>query len=813
MKNRLSEILSLFRGLSGKFLIPYALTAVFGVWTFFTIRTILELQDLEKLFLVIKNDILELRKDEKDFLAREYKNSEFINTGKSVYLDSHDATSDHLFAAIDSLLITYPEYETELIESRRLLDKYVENFHTLSEKIRAKGFKDDGLVGELRDAIHDVEDADLKYDRYYMLMLRRHEKDFFLRNDLSYLTKFKNGVIDFKNHLRSVLSGPDLLRLMALLDTYETIFTRVVNIQTEIGLTEEDGLHGELRSSIHELVPYVNEFIAVSNERIENKMTQSIWAMIILLILISITGVIILTYHIRKITRNINIINQSAMTLAKGEFPNDRKVNSRDELGQAHTALNVLISGLRQKTRFADDIRNGKLETDLELLGENDVLGASLLEMKENLSLVLAETNKAVKQAGEEGNLNTRVDTSTKSGAWLKLATSINDLLVSFSEPLLHINSITNALAQGNISVRYTDLERGEILKMSNNLNNGLDKLNDLLFEIYGNTTEIDESATEMHQTSVEMSISTEEIDRAISDMSEGARRQLSRIEEASHLIEDIYNYSETTDKLSEEINKKANEGIDNSDGGANLVQNFESAIDTIVNHSESTRNSIKSLVDRSKEVDRVVKVISEISAQTNLLALNAAIEAAQAGDAGRGFAVVAEEVRKLAESSKKSAKEIEVLINEMQKETQQTDRSIEEMNQNVKNGQSTTKKASEAFLQNATFARETQKLAEEILNATKQQKSDLQSVVKITENLVVIAEESAAGSQEISASVSQLSAGMSQFTNRSENVTKLVNNLREGVNQFVLKKKEYTGEKGAGSNGSGSLPVEELYS
>ena len=93
---------------------------------------------------------------------------------------------------------------------------------------------------------------------------------------------------------------------------------------------------------------------------------------------------------------------------------------------------------------------------------------------------------------------------------------------------------------------------------------------------------------------------------------------------------------------------------------------------------SHTAVDQVRALEQSSAEIGRIVEAIDEIAGQTNLLALNAAIEAARAGVHGRSFAIVAEEVRKLAERSARSTREIAEIIAQAQDRTTATIETME---------------------------------------------------------------------------------------------------------------------------------------
>lgn len=176
----------------------------------------------------------------------------------------------------------------------------------------------------------------------------------------------------------------------------------------------------------------------------------------------------------------------------------------------------------------------------------------------------------------------------------------------------------------------------------------------------------IKEKISILKDTSLNISTSVHEVNDTLNNLSEATLSQTEEITLANSIL---YEFNNCMENLAYNITNVQIKVLDTdkaADDGLKTFSQLDDSLESLQKSFYTLTTTVNNLVAKIDSVNSITDTISQIATQTNLLSLNAAIEAARAGEAGKGFSVVSGEVRKLAENSKQSVKNITTILNEI---------------------------------------------------------------------------------------------------------------------------------------------------
>jgi methyl-accepting chemotaxis protein len=323
---------------------------------------------------------------------------------------------------------------------------------------------------------------------------------------------------------------------------------------------------------------------------------------------------------------------------------------------------------------------------------------------------------------GAEGDLTIRVDLDTEDELG-ELGQKFNGMLEKLAGMVGRINASIVELRR--IASRNGEAS-GKVLEAAKTQADGLEATSAAIEAINRSAAKVTAGVAVLARSSADNSASIGEMEESIVEVRRSVEAQAGAIDDVSSSIAEIVAVVEETDRnvagLKEsagatsasvtemdrsiqQVEKSTRETVAVAEGvreeakkGKEAVEATILGIGEIRTSSGNTYSSISRLSERVAAIGNIISVIEEVTEQTNLLALNSAIIAAQAGEHGKGFAIVSQEIKELANRTRRSTKEIGELIQGITEETNQAVSAIRATEERVADGEQLSRRSGDAL-------------------------------------------------------------------------------------------------------------------
>ncbi|NOV04163.1 methyl-accepting chemotaxis protein [Paenibacillus planticolens] len=419
-------------------------------------------------------------------------------------------------------------------------------------------------------------------------------------------------------------------------------------------------------------------------------------------------------------------------------------------------------------------------------------------EVSPHSAKTIEALNKLVKlkeSAAESFQLTSSRDSATSH--WVIVTTIIVAIIIMtanalalnmiITTPIRKLQEHMEKAADGDLSVKGDYPYHDEVGKLTGSFNSMTESLRSLVAQIADNALTLSASSEELLASSEQSSLAAKQVATSSQQLSEDFEKQFAGVNQANEAVQQMLTSTKLIDESAHEVAHLVGQATAAAQNGKRSVVSIAGQMNEISDAVLEVNSVIEALGKNAHKIGEIVNVINDISTQTNLLSLNAAIEAARAGEAGRGFAVVAGEVRKLAEQSASSARNITNLVSTIQRQINHAVSSMQDGAGKVQAGLTISGEAQESFIHIETSVDKVNAKVESVNQNIHQLVDANERIEQVMSIVSSVSETGISVSQETSAASQQQMSTTEEIENSAKSLAGLAEELQISLQKFTV--------------------------
>jgi len=637
----------------------------------------------------IEAHMLECRRDEKDFLLR--KNLKYLaKLKKNVKLFKEHAnnilkiTKDKRILEQTGLILKY-------------IDEYKGSFESVVQSWQKKGLTHkEGLQGKFRNIVHELS-AELKKNKNNLAMvslltIRKHEKDYLLRNDNKYVTKNLKEL----DNLKSILTNEGITKevnslLFKKIDLYKESFLALVNenkvIKKKISV---------MRTVIHKTQPILEELRdgntkLAQTSKIETKNSISKIVTITTLLTIFILFLSIFTAYIisNKISKPILTAISFAEKIAEGNLTETLNINRKDEIGSLSNSLNTMSGNLKEiivdlsektqllassseelsstSTNMVESIKYiseqaNNLETESEHISEKTEMVASAIEESSSNVQEVSYITQNIKE--NTGNMN--IHANTLLDKMVSVSSAIEEMNATVSEITKNTAEAADISNEASSQAFKTETRMKELTSMANTIGEIVEIIKDIASQtnlLALNATIEAASAGEAGKGFAVVANEIKNLAKQTGDATNKITEQVKSVQDSVlNSSNDIHNVLEIINNLND-INNGIASALEEQSATINEVSS------SMLETSDATKSTVNSIDEVKNNLTEVSGNISEVTKGISLIAENGAETAGSMKEMSKSIVLIKDHAVNTVSGSeqvKASSEELAVLASDL---------------------------------------------------------------------------------------------------------------------------------------------------